>query len=94
MKTSPKLLPWLARKAGLSQEKAEALWRETLADESNNTQYASNPDLFSRRVLECFQQVAAQQSAQCASRQIAPQSPSSKGSRNGGTPVAIRFALA
>lgn len=67
MKTSPKLLPLLARKAGLSQDKAEALWRDAFADESLTMQGATNPELFFRRVLEHFQQYAAQQNAACAS---------------------------
>lgn len=58
MKSSPKLLPWLARKAGLTLEKAEALWCENFANESVAIQFGKNPELFYRKVLECFQQAS------------------------------------
>jgi len=67
MTPSPKLLPWLARKAGLSLEKAEALWRENFATDSMHVQSATNPDQFLRRVLDQFQQYAAREQTQFAS---------------------------
>lgn len=93
MKPSPKLLPWLARKAGLSQEKAEALWRDTFANESFTKQYANNPDAFLHRVLEYFQQVAAQQSAH-TDRTTSSHAAPSRGKRTGSDPAVARFALA
>lgn len=90
MKPSPKLLPWLARKAGLSLEKAEALWRETFADESNAFPCATDPDGFYRRILECFQQHAAQDNMRApASPRAAPAS-----GRRAGDEVGPGFAIA
>ncbi len=95
MKSSPKLLPWLARKAGLPLEKAEALWRSTFANESITVQCAGNPDLFYRRVLECFQQHAALEStsrtpARAALLQAAP----AKSKRADSDAIGPGFAIA
>lgn len=59
MDTMPKLLPWLARKAGISNEQAQMLWRDAFADGRLRNQCASNPDLFYRTVIEYFQRVGA-----------------------------------
>ena len=32
---APKLLPWYARKAGVSVERAEALWRKMFVDDAD-----------------------------------------------------------
>jgi len=55
MDTMPKLLPWLARKAGISNEQAQMLWRDAFADGRLRMQCANNPDLFYRTVIEHFQ---------------------------------------
>lgn len=91
MKSSPKLLPLLARKAGLSLEKAEALWREAFANESFTL--PSNPDLFFCRVLEHFRQHAAQESASSASA-ASRSAPLQTLSVQGNRPVNAGLALA
>lgn len=67
MTTSPKILPWLARKSGLSQEKAEAVWSEEFADGSFAARCMKNPDLFYRGILERFRQLAELESGRRAS---------------------------
>lgn len=59
MDTMPKLLPWLARKAGISIEQAQMLWRDAFADGRVRAQCANNPDLFYRSVIEHFQRFSA-----------------------------------
>lgn len=62
MDTMPKLLPWLARKAGISNEQAQMLWRDAFADGRLRMQCANNPDLFYRSVIEYFQRAGAARS--------------------------------
>lgn len=69
METMPKLLPWLARKAGISNEQAQMLWRDAFADGKLRSQCANNPDLFYRRVLEHFQRFG---STRTGARNAAP----------------------
>lgn len=96
MKSSPKLLPWLARKAGLSLEKAEALWCETFDDESASIQYGRNPELFYRKVLDCFQQAAGAQapSSPAPSRKLPLLLTPSKNTRADDNIIGSGFALA
>jgi hypothetical protein len=44
MNKTPKLLPWVARKAGVSIEKAAALWQEAAAHVSLQTEPGKDPD--------------------------------------------------
>ncbi|MDY0048655.1 MAG: hypothetical protein RBS10_14660 [Thauera propionica] len=43
MKT-PKLLPWHARKAGISTERAEALWRKAVREATAETGWVGNSE--------------------------------------------------
>lgn len=92
MTTSPKLLPWLARKAGLSQEKAEALWRDTFAEESNSLPRTMDPDGFYRRVLECFRQHAALDNMRAPA--LARAAPASAAALRKGDQLGPGFAIA
>lgn len=52
---TPKILPWLARKAGISNERAEALWREAVCHATVQIGRAGNPDYYRavmKRLLE------------------------------------------
>jgi hypothetical protein len=43
MKT-PKILPWLARKAGISDQRAEQLWGEALRYATRTTEWVGTPE--------------------------------------------------
>ena len=49
----PKLLPWMARKAGISDSLAEKLWRRAVGDAAEMAGTASGPD-FHRLAIERF----------------------------------------
>lgn len=52
MKT-PKLLPWYARRAGVSNERATALWRKAVREATDNTGWVGNEDYWSES-MRCF----------------------------------------
>ena len=41
---SPKLLPWYARKAGVSLDRAEALWRNVVGEATAETGWVGTPE--------------------------------------------------
>ena len=55
MNKTPKLLPWLARKAGISTEKATALWSVVVSDKSLLSAAAKDPDSYCRLIVERLQ---------------------------------------
>jgi len=59
MNKTPKLLPWLARKAGISTEKAAALWLEAVSEESLQADCANDPDNVYRHIVERLQVLSA-----------------------------------
>lgn len=58
MNKTPKLLPWLARQAGISIEKATTLWRDAMSDESLQASCLHDPDRFYRTLVERLQGLA------------------------------------
>lgn len=61
MNKTPKLLPWLARKAGISTDKATALWSVVDADKSLQSAAAKDPDAYFRLVVERLQELVARE---------------------------------
>lgn len=53
MTKCPKLLPWLARRAGISMELAEKLWRRAASDAAELTGSSEGPE-FSRFAIEAL----------------------------------------
>ena len=51
MTRAPKILPWLARKAGISDERAQAMWYEAVCYAKQKTGSAANSN-YSRVVME------------------------------------------
>lgn len=94
MNTMPKLLPWLARKAGISNEQAQALWRDAVAQERLRVQSPKNPDLFYRGVIEYFQRCCAQQNPRPIPAPRAKTSSVSDSKRVGGDSIGPDFAIA
>lgn len=70
MNKTPKLLPWLARQAGISSEKATTLWREAMSDESLHASCAHDPDRFYRTLIERLQGLAVTEKP--AGKPVAP----------------------
>lgn len=70
MNMTPKLLPWLARKAGISTEKATALWREVASDKTLQAGFSKDPDHTFRLVVERLQDLDARDRG--APKQTAP----------------------
>jgi len=52
MNKTPKILPWLARKAGVSGEKAAALWQQAVSDASLQAEPAKDPDRYYRLLID------------------------------------------
>ncbi len=59
----PKSLPWLARKAGVSDHRVETLWNKALAMADANTQVAP-----SRRMAEAMQHLLQMLDRACTCR--------------------------
>lgn len=70
MNKMPKLLPWLARQAGISIERATTLWREAMSDESLQASCLHDPDRFYRTLIERLQGLAVMEKP--AGKPVAP----------------------
>ena len=68
MPTYPKLLPWLARRAGVSTELAEKLWRRAVSDAAGIEGSAQGSD-FHRFAIERFIDLLAAEDGDAASAQ-------------------------
>ena len=51
MTRAPKILPWMARKAGISDERSQSMWREAVCYATRQTDSIGNAD-YSRVVME------------------------------------------
>lgn len=47
---APKMLPWLARKAGISDTRAEALWEDAIAFATGQANWVGTPDYWGAAV--------------------------------------------
>ncbi|HEY0844957.1 MAG TPA: hypothetical protein VGE12_06295 [Noviherbaspirillum sp.] len=88
MNKTPKLLPWLARKAGISIEKATVLWSEVVSDTSLQAAGAKDPDGYYRLIVERFQDLT-ERDKPAAKPAGAPHSPLLVLSSHGGASSAI-----
>lgn len=55
MKT-PKLLPWYARKAGVSTERATVLWRTAIREATEKTGWVANTEYWGE-AMHCFHEL-------------------------------------
>jgi len=92
---TPKILPWVARKAGISDVQAEALWREAVRRATLQIGRTGNAAYY-RAVMERLHELVDQAKADALARQ--PVSPSrplrhrpTVGSQTGGDPVAFHW---
>lgn len=66
MMKAPKLLPWYARKAGVSPERAEALWRKAVRTATDDTGWVGNSEYWGAAMDEFRRLLAAEQATLCA----------------------------
>lgn len=65
MKT-PKLLPWYARRAGVSLERAEALWRKAVRRATERTGWVGNAEYWAEAIDSFHALLEAEQRTLCA----------------------------
>lgn len=65
MKT-PKLLPWYARKAGVSIDRAEALWRKAVRQATAETGWVGNAEYWGASMDTFIRLLEEEQSTLCA----------------------------
>lgn len=62
---APKLLPWYARKAGVSLERAEQLWRKAVRHATADTGWVGNSEYWGAAVDEFKRLLDAEQATLC-----------------------------
>ncbi len=70
MKT-PKLLPWYARKAGVSLERAEALWRKAVREATLETGWVGNAEYWGS-AMDHFTRLLKQERATLCAPRVVP----------------------
>jgi hypothetical protein len=65
----PKMLPWLARRAGISDAAVEFSWREAVHDATDDSFVPESPDFWKSAVDHLLERI----SAQSRNRYFAPQ---------------------
>ena len=78
MTRAPKILPWIARKAGISDQRSEAMWREAVRHAARLTGLAGNPD-YSRVVMERLRRLVEREKLAAAA--VPRDSPAATGRR-------------
>lgn len=69
---TPKVLPWIARKAGISDERVEAMWREAVCHAALQIDW--NPDYY-RAVMERLQELVEQEKVAALAGQLPSYAP-------------------
>lgn len=64
MKT-PKLLPWYARKAGVSNERANVLWRRAVRESTEKTGWVGNAEYWGEAMHTFRELLAKEQQSLC-----------------------------
>jgi len=62
----PKILPWLAKKAGIPVERAEALWVEALGDATRKSARVESPEYWRVAEARLLERIAAESLARRA----------------------------
>ena len=70
MKT-PKLLPWYARKAGVSNERAEVLWRKAVREATDETGWVGNSEYWGA-AMSHFQRLLNEDKATLCAPRVTP----------------------
>ncbi len=69
MKT-PKLLPWYARQAGISIERAEALWRKAVREATAETGWVGNSEFWGATMSHFVGLIEKERSTLCAPQML------------------------
>jgi hypothetical protein len=70
MKT-PKLLPWYARKAGISEERAAVLWRKAVREATAETGWVGNAEYWGA-AMDVFQRLLAEEKDSFCAPRVTP----------------------
>ncbi|MBS0543801.1 MAG: hypothetical protein JSR40_08715 [Proteobacteria bacterium] len=70
MKT-PKLLPWYARKAGISIERAETIWRKAVREATEETGWVGNSEYWGA-AMSHFQRLLEEDKASLCAPRVTP----------------------
>lgn len=62
---APKLLPWYARKAGVSNERAEVLWRKAVRQATADTGWVGSPEYWGAAMDNFLALLDAEDSSLC-----------------------------
>jgi hypothetical protein len=68
---TPKLLPWYARKAGVSEERATELWRDAVRQATNDTGWVGNSEYYGA-AMSTFQQLLEQERQHAYQSNVVP----------------------
>ncbi|MEW5889905.1 MAG: hypothetical protein AB1768_12865 [Pseudomonadota bacterium] len=71
MKT-PMIVTWHARRTGISDKRAEALWREAVRDATVKTGWVGTSDYYAAAVQRFLELIAAEAPAAYAAENLAP----------------------
>lgn len=62
----PKLLPWYARRAGISTERAEALWRKAVREATTETGWVGNSEFWGATMTHFLELLEQERNTLCA----------------------------
>lgn len=68
MMKTPKLLPWFARKAGVSEERAAVLWRKAVRQATADTGWVGNAEYWGEAMSNFLRLLEEEQTTFCAPR--------------------------
>lgn len=68
MMKTPKLLPWHARKAGVSIERAEAIWRKAVREATAETGWVGNSEYWGAAMDHFLRLLKEEKATLCAPR--------------------------
>lgn len=71
MMKTPKLLPWYAHKAGVSIERAEAIWRKAVREATEETGWVGNSEYWGASMSH-FQRLLDEEKATLCAPRVAP----------------------
>lgn len=66
MMKTPKLLPWYARKAGVSLERAAVLWQKAVREATAETGWVGNAEYYGEAMNTFLRLLADEQASLCA----------------------------
>ncbi len=68
---APKLLPWYARKAGVSNERAERLWRKAVRVATERTGWVGNSEYWGE-AMDAFRSLLSEEKTSLCTPQVTP----------------------